>query len=417
MRTTNPLILSYNGTCCIYQSDLNILQSDTEWLNDSCINFQMIRLSERNAPTPPTPPAVPPPPLTTHKPHEMAESAALENSNDDDDDDKQQQQRPRVVFIDPCIVSFFVHQINTDDEADEDDRDEILNLYRNTWKLGPHRRRHPPQHKHKQPPRRQTRTKKNASLLMIPINDNHAVSHQTTPGAGNHWSLLAVLVYEEEDRPTPRRPTDGTRSIAQRHQRWNCGRYFHFDSKRGTNRNAARIVATRVECILSIGSNASEDDDGSGGGEGVVGGGTGETASAAIVVDNVDDAEECVSREFSPKRLKRSATSVGVVECSTPQQSNGYDCGLCTLANAEALSAAIDGLPRRRRHGDDDGDDDDMNDDEDKDEDKVLKKWFEQTLKGFTVGGCGSIGKMSKAIRRSIAADVMQLKTESNNVQ
>ena len=188
---------------------------------------------------------------------------------------------------------------------------------------------------------------------MIPINDNHAVSHQTTPGAGNHWSLLVVLVYEE-DLTAQERPKE-TRSIAQRHQRWNCGRYFHFDSKRGTNRNAARIVATRVECILSIGSTASEDDDdgedggGGGGGEGVVRGGTGETAGTAIVVDDEDDAEECFSRQFSPKRLKRSATSVGVVECSTPQQSNGYDCGLCTLANAEALSAAIDGLPRGRR--------------------------------------------------------------------
>ena len=279
-------------------------------------------------------------------------------------------ERIRVVFMDPCIVSFFMHQISVDDE---EDRDEILCLYRNTWELDPTIRT-----------KKRRRESERTVAMMIPINDNHAESSHSfrTPGAGNHWSLLLVLIDTNELHTPTRR------------QRSDRARYFHLDSSRGCNSSAARSVATRVEGILSIGA-VGAAAAASGGGDG---------GSSDGRSPHPTPGRGQPQHRTSPKRM---ATAVSVVECSTPHQSNGHDCGLCTLANAEALAGVIGELTgrRRRRNGGQVGV-------EEEDDDKELKKWVERTVTGFTAG-FGGMGKMTRSIRKGIAADVGRLKGSS----
>eukprot|EP00555_Chaetoceros_dichaeta_P002937 CAMPEP_0198252436 /NCGR_PEP_ID=MMETSP1447-20131203/2953_1 /TAXON_ID=420782 /ORGANISM="Chaetoceros dichaeta, Strain CCMP1751" /LENGTH=405 /DNA_ID=CAMNT_0043937697 /DNA_START=24 /DNA_END=1241 /DNA_ORIENTATION=- len=397
---SNPLILSYNGTCCIYQSDLRLLESDSEWLNDSCINFQMTRLSERTveaATTITTAVAA----VTAADGAETASkndigtnSQVISSRNNDSNDPI------RIVFMDPSIVSFFMHQISIDDD---EDRDEILGLYNNTWELN------------SQDTQSQTKLQSSSQpsgskmvAIMIPINDNHAGSSWAfqTAGAGNHWSLLFVVIYIEDLVEHNTTTSSSTSIPSPRRRRPNYARYFHFDSCHGCNSSAAKIVATRVERLLSIGVIDSAKRNNSDANASTVIGGSGSMMAS--------ESEE--SREL-PKRMK---TSVAVVDCVTPQQSNGYDCGLCTLANSEALSVGIDGMPRRHRRREDcengsgvEGGDGGRNGSTYDDDDKEVKKWLEQTVKSFMIG-YGGMGKMAKSIRRKMAADVKEMK-ESNH--
>lgn len=160
---SNPLILSYNGTCCIYQSDLQLLESDSEWLNDSCINFQMTRLSERTVEAATTITtavvAVADDAETASKNDNGANSTGSSSSNNDSNDPI------RIVFMDPSIVSFFMHQISIDDD---EDRDEILGLYNNTWELNT-------QYTQTQKKLKSSSQQSGSKMvaMMIPINDNH----------------------------------------------------------------------------------------------------------------------------------------------------------------------------------------------------------------------------------------------------
>lgn len=43
--SANDLLLNYHDAV-IYRSDLALLDSQTDWLNDACINFQMTRLRQ-----------------------------------------------------------------------------------------------------------------------------------------------------------------------------------------------------------------------------------------------------------------------------------------------------------------------------------------------------------------------------------
>lgn len=426
-RSGNPLFLSHKGTCCIYQSDLKILDSDSEWLNDSCINFQMIRLSEKAVAAAVVDDVQTKQRRTTVNKNGKQRLPRYNNNNNHDDG---ADSKIRVVFMDPCIVSFFMHQISVEDE---EDRDEIVGLFKNTWELDSCQTQPKPR-------LRSGRQREDRMVaMMIPINDNHAGSSWScqTPGAGNHWSLLVVLIDTEDlhDRDMAQR---------QRHrQRSNYARYFHLDSSRHGNSAAAKTVATRVESILSIGVSAtatsttttasacaknkttSKNKTNSKSKTTTTAATTATTNAHDNIIDLTGDesdtqsssneATQTPSPSPTPEQphrtsLKRMATSVGVVECSTPQQSNGHDCGLCTLANAEALSGAIDAVPRRRGSEGEVTGDGGRNGEED--DDKKLKKWIELTLKEF-VGEYGGMSKMTRSIRRKIAADVRQLKVSS----
>ncbi len=128
-------------------------------------------------------------------------------------------------------------------------------------------------------------------VLLIPINDNNGDGHMIC-GGGNHWSLLLVLVsitHQNED--------EGNQNLYNHHDEW----YFHFDSSTGYNRSAARAVARRVNKILEIGFDVDDEDK---------------------------------------SNLHRSQFA-GVMECKSPQQRNGYDCGVHAIVTAEALATEL----------------------------------------------------------------------------
>jgi sentrin-specific protease 8 len=143
----DELVVNFHNAV-IYGSDLKLVQRRREWLNDACINFFFAVLSR---------------------------SASTDH----------------VVFMDPSVVSFFMHQC-TDDEDLADFRDGL---------------QYPPTGK-----------------IIVPINDNMALaSHWQRPGGGNHWSLLVVV-------------TSSTVEDVQ---------YWHFDSGCGSNNAAAARDVTR----------------------------------------------------------------------------------------------------------------------------------------------------------------------------
>lgn len=119
--------------------------------------------------------------------------------------------------------------------------------------------------------------------VFIPISDQFGASRSTftRPGGGRHWSLLLweinTLYYEIDD---------GYNALV------GVG-FHHFDSCPGTNTRAAQAVAAKLHATLC--APMSKEEDG------------------------VSDVVE-------------------VLECKTPQQQNGYDCGVLTLGFAEALS-------------------------------------------------------------------------------
>jgi sentrin-specific protease 8 len=143
----DELIVNFHDAV-IYGSDLTLVQSRKEWLNDACINFFF---------------------------------AVLRQADSTDN----------IVFMDPSVVSFFMHQC-TDDEDLADFKDGF---------------QYPPTGK-----------------IVVPINDNMTLaSHWQRPGGGNHWSLLVIV-------------TSSTVEVVQ------C---WHFDSVRGSNNAAAARDVTR----------------------------------------------------------------------------------------------------------------------------------------------------------------------------
>lgn len=143
----DELVVNFHDAV-IYGSDLRLVQSGKEWLNDACINFFFAVLRQ---------------------------SASIDH----------------IVFMDPSVVSFFMHQC-TNDEDLADFKDGF---------------QYPPTGK-----------------IVVPVNDNMtSASHWQRPGGGNHWSLLVIV----------------TSSIVEDIQCW------HFDSVRGSNNAAAAREVTR----------------------------------------------------------------------------------------------------------------------------------------------------------------------------
>ena len=120
--------------------------------------------------------------------------------------------------------------------------------------------------------------------VFVPINDQYARSRSAfaTPGGGSHWSfLLWVLV------------TSSHKSSSDLDAVKFSSKYYHFDSSRGYNASAAEAVSNKLQKVL-FSSNNCEDD---------------------------------MEKEYT------------LVECQTPQQTNGYDCGVFMLGVADALSS------------------------------------------------------------------------------
>lgn len=203
------MVLNFHDAV-LYQSDLEILKSNA-WLNDACIHFCLTKLS-----------------------HDLDWPASK-----------------TCRFIDPSVLSFFMHQWDEEEDGNED----VLGL---------------------------KMAKKNQSQLAVflPINDNYVSNRWTTPGGGNHWSLLLLVAsYVESDSP----------SLAQ---------FLHFDSSAGSNQQAAQAVAQKIQRTL-------------------------------------------VNWQQADKKKTVNSKVLIFQECSAPQQQNGYDCGIHTLGTAQALAQSI----------------------------------------------------------------------------
>ena len=252
MSSSDSLLVEYQDAC-VYRSDLALLESNTAWLNDACLHFQMTRLQQRTQPPPP--------------PSAAAAKDGL---------------MPRIVCIDPSVVSFFMHQLSF---QDKDDIDEMKTLCQ-SWGL---------------PLLQQDREIANNEtpvlLLLLPINDNHGASSLSfqTPGSGTHWSLLVCAIYV---------PQQG-----QDHDENDKGCvFFHFDSSKGYNAPTAKRVANKLKKMYLIYQQEEVQ---------------GESASS--------------SEDMAMNGATSSMLHDHVFECQTPQQTNGYDCGVCTLCNAQAI--------------------------------------------------------------------------------
>lgn len=198
----------------LYQSDLKLL-CDGNWLNDSCINYGITRLAVQG-------------------------QSSLFN----------------LQYIDPSVVSFFMHQLTP---GEDDDDDEMMSLY-NNWNI--------------------TSSEKNKmpTILFVPINDNNAVGFgsgsQNNVYDGNHWSLLVAII------------NNGNLTS------------FHLDSSSNYNGIASSRVHKRLGYIVELGSSG---------------------------------------------KIKKCECTI---ECETPQQKNGYDCGIHCLVAAEAISRMLWHAPK-----------------------------------------------------------------------
>jgi sulfur relay (sulfurtransferase) complex TusBCD TusD component (DsrE family) len=231
----NELVLNYNDAV-IYGKDLGLLAHNTAWLNDACIHYQLTRLQQ------------------THDP--AAKS---------------------ILFLDPAVVSFLMHQVEDDDEM----RD---------FTAGYH---------HFEVTKR----------IFVPINDNMGSQHWQTPGLGSHWSLLLVLL-------SPVSSSSSSSSSSTEVEGTTTPLFFHFDSVTGSNQKAAHAVATKLYQAWEM----------------------------TRMQQHVHAHEHrSVQRDLEQTTAEAQVRAhVQVQSCASPQQRNGYDCGLHLLANAQGLAECTD---------------------------------------------------------------------------
>ena len=179
--SSNRIWLNYHDAV-IYDSDVAILQSPNSWLNDSCIHYQMMRYQH-----------------DIHK----------EDSH-------------RLVFIDPSVISFFMHQCV--------DEEELLEFYHGQGIGGAAM------------PEGRNNELALQQAVFIPINDTNAaagVMRGRSSAVGTHWSLLLVILLVE-------RGEDEEKGLLQ-------PIYLHFDPvKSSCNHLAVVAVATKFHRLLAL---------------------------------------------------------------------------------------------------------------------------------------------------------------------
>jgi len=204
----NELLINYHDAV-IYGWELKLIERRTEWLNDSCIHFFFTHLQQHH---------------------------------------KQNTTSVPFLFMEPSVVSFWMHQCV--------DQDEIDDFVKSTSFPG--------------------RGDRGDGTIFIAVNDqmaNDSSPFSNISGGGNHWSLLVVQVEASKNRKTDKSACTALD-------------FWHFDSVRNSgNRHAAQDIAAKVS--LHIYPEASSKD---------------------------------------------------VRQAETPQQQNGYDCGVHLLGAAKILS-------------------------------------------------------------------------------
>ena len=296
MSNNNSLILNYHDAC-IYNSDIRLLESRTEWLNDSCINYQMRRLEQ----------------IRKEEEQKRKKHDSTTHQMENNTGENNQLKRigiSHVEFIDPSIVSFFMHQLSIDDE---DDRDEMVSLCQ-SWGLGTNKI---------------TKITSSirggigegeASMILIPINDNNSVSSLffQTPGGGNHWSLLVVISLDMMDTSSSVNSTDEFVHSPEEQLM-----FFHFDSMNGSNNSTAVSVARKIQDMYSLIPIISHNDD--------------KSTEGRNNEMNINDTNTSKEQHGIISSRVASTSFKNLTECHVVQQQNGYDCGVHTLFAAEVL--------------------------------------------------------------------------------
>ena len=148
----DELVINYHDAV-IYGSDLKLVQSETAWLNDSCILFYMTYLEKKY--------------------------------NDGN---------TFIKMMDPSVTSYFMHQCVDDDEIGD---------FVSGFQLPTVTDEAPPSSTTSLSPSSFSTSEipnlgmKVIGKIFIPINDNMSISHSRTwtqPGGGNHWSLLLLVL-------------------------------------------------------------------------------------------------------------------------------------------------------------------------------------------------------------------------------
>ena len=181
----NPLLLNYHDAC-IYKSDLRLVESPTEWLNDACINFQMTRLQQKRS--------------ATRRANECGGGPLL--------------------FLDPAVVSYMMHQCDEDDLADLG-RSWGTDLQRMVD--GDHSPGDGCQ----------------VCGLWVPVNDHNAAA-ELTVGGGNHWSMLLVVLSHSK-------AGEGEKCAVVV-----VDQPMHFDSHGRCNATAAKAVSSKICRAFSL---------------------------------------------------------------------------------------------------------------------------------------------------------------------
>jgi len=194
----NPLLLNYHDAC-VYKSDLRLVESPTEWLNDACINFQMTRLQQRH------------------------NSSRASNGGGDGGTCG-----APLLFLDPAVVSYMMHH------CDEED----LACLGQSWGADMQRMFGD------DPPGEEGGCR--LCSIFVPINDHNAansVAFQSV-GGGNHWSMLLVVQLS-----CPKAGCKGrTFSVDQ---------LLHFDSHGRCNATAAVAVGAKICQALSLNTSSN----------------------------------------------------------------------------------------------------------------------------------------------------------------
>jgi Ulp1 family protease len=248
---SNSFIINYHDAC-IYEKDLNLLLSNTEWLNDACIHYQMKRLEYHR------------------------QSLVVEGGNGGDSriSKGNDTKIAHVEFVDPSIVSYFMHQLD-----DEDDRDEMIVLVQ-SWKL-----------LLSSSSLQENGQQSNLIFIIIPINDNNS---ESLFQSGNHWSLLIAIKLNISKRTNDENDKDELM-------------FFHFDSSQGYNTRTALAVSKKIQYMYSLSRNHKSNH-------------------------NQDERYKRPNVKKDKKEEK-----ISVTECNVPQQKNGHDCGIHTLFHAQIL--------------------------------------------------------------------------------
>ena len=160
----NPLLVNYHDAC-IYQSDINILSNPRGWLNSSCIHFFME--------------------LMQYKQGDTSESQ-------------------KDLFMDPTVVSYFIHCCCEDNDIIEFTKSNKLMNY---------------------------------ERIFLPV--NNAFGSKNLSSTGSHWSLLIVV----------------SKSLVESESNV----YMHFDSANGMNSYAASVLANKLEKAFKVSKSSSNE--------------------------------------------------------------------------------------------------------------------------------------------------------------